>query len=205
MKKIFMFDECDHDVFEKAAKSIMDGKVVGITTDTIFGLAFDSNNPEACGRIKDIKQRENDIFTYHIGDISQIRQSGIFFEEKKIRFLEKVLPGPVTVILDGKYNGETRSYGIRFPSNRLSMEFFRLFSFPGIVATSCNVTGNPPMSDQQEIIEFLENKVDYIFFESEFSGKKTASTIIRIDGNQEIELVRQGEIQFEYLRDKWLN
>ncbi|MCK9225511.1 MAG: Sua5/YciO/YrdC/YwlC family protein [Candidatus Muirbacterium halophilum] len=175
---------------------ILKDEIIGISTDTVFGLAFNSKSKIALNKVKDIKKRENDIFTYHIGDIKQLYNSNIKFDLKILELLEIILPAPITFIIEGNNNGFKKFYGIRFPKNKLSKEFFSLFKFPSIVATSCNLTGIQPLNKQNEIISFLNNKIPTILFDENSLKDKEASTIIKIDSDYKIQLIREGKVAF---------
>jgi|GEM_PF-5993848 len=170
------------------------GEVGGITTDTVFGLVFDSNSKRACKKVSDIKKRENDIFTFHIGDLSQIENSDVIFADHVLAFMKDNLPGSLTVIADGEENGIKKSFGIRMPENPASRKFFSCFSFPSVVATSTNETGSVPLVVKKDVLSFLKNRISFCIFEKSQDAKKKASTIIRII-DKKIEILREGSLK----------
>ena len=109
-------------------------------------------------------------------------------------------PGPLTIVLNKKNGvaneatckGET--VGVRMPSNRIAYELIKRAGVP-IAAPSANISGRPSGTNLEDIIEELNDKVDYII-----DGGKSEigleSTVVRvIDG--EIKILRPGKITKE--------
>ena len=58
---------------DKAARLLLEGQVVGIPTETVYGLAADAFNPQAVEKIFRAKGRPQDNpLIVHISDISQL-------------------------------------------------------------------------------------------------------------------------------------
>ncbi len=177
-------------------EAINDGYIGGVSTDTVYGLVFDSNSSEACQRIAELKKRENDLFTFHIGELDQILRSEVEFQDRIIEFLRVNLPGPLTVIVKGVYKGVERYYGIRMPENPGARKLFKQFPFPSVVATSTNETGYNPLVFKKEVLTFLKNRISFCIFDESLCLDKKASTIIKIV-DKDIQILRQGSLKIE--------
>ena len=203
MTKIFdVKGSIDKNILKKACDIIHNDGIVGLSTDTIFGLAFDSSSKKALNTLMDIKKRENDVFTYHIGNIEQLINSDIKFDKKILNLLKNTLPARITYIIQGINKGESAYYGIRYPKNQLSSDVFSQFLFPSIVATSCNLTGMSPLNKRDEVIDFLSNRIPMLIFDENSSKTAKASTIIKIFPDYSFELLREGDIPFKDISKK---
>lgn len=145
-------DEPDYPVaanadIEAAAAAITRGEAVVYPTETVYGLGADATTADAVQRIFEIKGRprskplsvgfaDHDMLTQYLSPTDRERA-----------FLDRFLPGPVTVLLDrdGVFpdvlvdGGET--VGVRIPDEAVARELARR-SGP-ITATSANESGSP--------------------------------------------------------------
>ncbi|MFW5781693.1 MAG: L-threonylcarbamoyladenylate synthase [Candidatus Muiribacteriaceae bacterium] len=182
--------EIDSNLESKIRYEVNAGNIIGVSTDTVFGLAFDAGNEKALHNIAEIKKRDNELFTYHIADISQLLDSELKFNENVIDYIEAYMPGAVTFIIPDADDDNT--YGIRMPANVLSRQFFSLFPFPSVVATSCNLSGKQSLTERDDIVDFLDGRVPLILFEKGIAAENIPSTIIQIDNDLNKKCIREG-------------
>ena len=109
------------------------------------------------------------------------------------------MPGAVTIVLDKKENvpdiltSSLNTIGVRIPNNKIALEILKKFENP-LATTSVNISGDLPGLEINDFVKEFENKVDIII-----DGGKTkigiASTIVKVDENSKINILREGSIK----------
>lgn len=126
------------------ASMLSTGEVVGLPTDTIYGLACNANDPKSIQRLYAIKGRnENKPVAICVGEIKDVRHWGEA-DHLSDELLNRLLPGPVTIVLhksenlDNPYlNPGVDKIGIRIPDFDFIRNICRKSQFP-IALTSAN-------------------------------------------------------------------
>ena len=84
----------------EAAALLQQGKVVGIPTETVYGLAADARNPEAVRQIFAAKGRPADNpLIVHIAEMQALEQVAAVVPPLAVKLAERFWPGPLTMIL----------------------------------------------------------------------------------------------------------
>lgn len=110
-----------------------------------------------------------------------------YINDRERRFIEKLLPGPVTVLLKKKekvsdmFSGKDL-VGIRFPDHEITIRLIELAGVP-ITSTSANISGEAPPRKLAEI----KIKVDYIIDGGECRGEP--STVVDVVNKK---IIRRG-------------
>lgn len=132
--------------FEAAAAAIRAGAVVGVPTDTLYGLAADPFNPDALERIFAIKGRPGlKPLSLLVAGIEQAEELAAF-SERAFELAERHWPGALTLVLpkldsvpDWIGHKERRTVGLRCPDHEVAL---RLLEVTGPLAvTSANISG----------------------------------------------------------------
>ncbi len=186
---------------DKAARVIKNGGLVLFPTETVYGIGANALDDEAVKKIFIAKGRAQDNpLILHISDMNMLEKISKNISKLEYKLMETFWPGPLTIILDKKTNianqatcfGDT--VGVRMPSNKIAYELIKRASVP-IAAPSANISGRPSGTKIEDIIEELENKVDYIINGGDCEiGLE--STVVRVIDN-EIKILRSGKITKE--------
>lgn len=84
----------------KAAKLLIEGHLVAIPTETVYGLAADANNPEAIKKIFETKKRPtNHPLIVHIAGVSDLAKWALDIPEMAYTLAKAFWPGPLTIVL----------------------------------------------------------------------------------------------------------
>ena len=87
---------------EKSARLIREGEIVGIPTETVYGLGANAYNGEACLKVFKAKGRPADNpLIVHISSPSQAEEIA-YTNALYYKLAERFMPGPLTVILPKK-------------------------------------------------------------------------------------------------------
>lgn len=146
------------------------GKVFVLPTDTIYGFSCLRGDEVGIKRILDLKQIPKEKpFISLVDSIEMIESFNLQIMERQKDLLNKVWPGPVTVIMNEKDS-------FRIPNNSNLIKFIQKFG--SIYSTSANITGDMHTNKADDIIEKFGDKVDFILNVGELNNPP--STIIKI-------------------------
>ena len=191
----------NYDEIDSAAEVIKNGGLVLFPTETVYGIGANAFDDEAVKKIFVAKGRAQDNpLILHISNMEMLEEIAEDISELEYKLMETFWPGPFTIILNNKANianeatckGDT--VGVRMPSNRIAYELIKRANVP-IAAPSANVSGKPSGTNINDIIEELENKVDYIINGGD-SEIGLESTVVRVIDNEVI-ILRPGKITKE--------
>lgn len=168
--EVFDFKEncIDLDVFSEASKYIKTGGLVAIPTETVYGLAADGLNPAAIRRIFEVKNRPMDNpLILHVGKIEDVYILAKDIKEEDIKILEKLWPGPLTVVLKKKdivpieVSAGLDTVAIRIPQNEITRKFIEICETP-LAAPSANTSSKPSPTNVKDTLEDMNGKIEAI-------------------------------------------
>jgi len=99
-----------------------------------------------------------------------------------------IYPDPIRVAMNIIHKNNT--LGIRVCRNTFCSALIKKFRKP-IVSTSANVSGESTPIHFKEISKTIKNGVDYIVSSQEVSGSNTLSTIIKLDLDGKVQVIRK--------------
>ena len=188
---------------KKIVKGLIDGKVIAIKTDTVYGLICNAFDKNATEKIYDIKKREHKkpiaIFIKSIDDIKNYVDLDSI-SNKAIDIMKKKWPGALTIIFKKKkgildnITCCSEYIGIRIPNDELLLSVMSKTKFP-LAETSCNISGEREYTNASTINDKLGSEIDYIVDGGEIINN-VASTVIKIE-NDDINVIRQGDIKID--------
>jgi L-threonylcarbamoyladenylate synthase len=179
---------------KKAIKVIKEGGVVICPTETVYGLLADAANDKAVERVFKIKKRPKTkaiaVFIRSIGEAKKLA----FINEKQEKFLKKVWPGKVTVILKRKPNcglskklfANKKIIGLRISSSGLVNKLVEGINRP-LTTTSANISSRPASTKIKEVLEqFTKNKIrPDLVIDAGNLPKNKPSKVIDLTGEKE--------------------
>ena len=145
----------------EAARIVRQGGLVIFPTETVYGIAADSNNPKAMDRLRDVKQRtDGKLFSILVAQRGIIDNYSTYTHPNLYKVIDKYWPGPLTVIVPARHEGET--IGIRMPDHTVAL---RLVEESGctIAAPSANLEGKKPPTNCKEALIDLDYLVRWIW------------------------------------------
>jgi L-threonylcarbamoyladenylate synthase len=157
-----------HQDINQAVSILRQGGLVGMPTETVYGLAADARNPEALRKIFLAKQRPSDHpLIVHIADIAQLPQWTSSISPLVLKLAKAFWPGPMTLILpkaDGVSDlitGKQTTIGIRIPQHPVAQALLNAFG-SGVAAPSANRFGHISPTTALAVREELGNAVDMV-------------------------------------------
>lgn len=190
---------------EEAAKFIQDGEVVGIPTETVYGLAADALNPGAVKKIFQAKGRPADNpLIVHISAWEQIRPLVTKIPKLAEKLAEKFWPGPLTIILPKSdlvpeiTSGGLDTVGIRMPSHPVARALITCSNRP-LAAPSANISGYPSTTSAQHVMEDMHGKIAAVI-DGGICSVGVESTVIMLESETRVRILRPGFITAEMLK-----
>lgn len=178
---------------------ITDNGVIAFPTETVYGLGIRSDSFLAYSNIFEAKDRpDNKVLTLMLYDKKDIEKYAII-DEKINRVIDNFMPGALTLVLEKKSNTELYSddntIGIRIPDSDDTLNLLREIELPMYV-TSANLSGHPSSTNDSEVLEQLDGRIDAIVMgQAQSCEASTVASII--DGN--IKVLREGPITLKQL------
>lgn len=136
------------------------GGVAAVPTDTVYGLVCDARNVGAIRRMFAMKKRPAEkAFPIFVRDVAAARCYA-YISDAKARFLAKVWPGAVTVVLHHKeklpslLTGGGEAVGIRIPDHPFLRELLSRLGFP-LAQTSANISAEPAAKSREEVERYF--------------------------------------------------
>ncbi len=134
-----------------AAQALKNGNLVGLPTETVYGLAADASNPDAVAKIFAAKGRPSDHpLIVHVADASGVAHFASEVPTFAQQLIQAFWPGPLTLILPRRPEvgaqaaGGQNSIGLRCPSHPVAHALLlaaRALGVQGVAAPSANQFG----------------------------------------------------------------
>jgi L-threonylcarbamoyladenylate synthase len=151
-----------------AAEVLNTGGLVGIPTETVYGLAANAFNDEAIIKVYKAKNRPAfDPLITHIANQEDLLPLVKHVPVKAKQLMDKFWPGPLTLVLPKSDKiSDLISSGLstaayRMPRHKLLHELLEKLNFP-IVAPSANPFGYVSPTTAEHVNLQLGEKIDYI-------------------------------------------
>jgi len=182
-------DAPERHVIDYAANFIKRGRVVGIPTDTFYGLSADPFNLAAVERVFQIKGRPETRALPIL--VNSIEQAVTLIRDVPDAFLllaHKFWPGALTLVVEAthrlplKVTGNSGRVALRWADSRIATALIEAAGGP-VTGTSANLSGFPSCTNAQELVKQLGNRLPLVL-DSGDTGAVMGSTIVRIDGDQ---------------------
>ncbi len=181
---------------DKGIQILKCGGVIAFPTDTVYGLGADAFNPDAVGRIYDIKKRPKHLpLPLLIVDIKQLDILAKPLPEIALFLARRFWPGGLTLVVPKAahlpgYLGNT-SIAVRVPAHPVCLALIQAINNP-LIGTSANISGKPSALTAGEVKQQLGNEVDLIIDGGRCPGGGE-STVVDVTGGKPV-IVRQGII-----------
>ena len=192
-----------NDTIQLASRSLQNGEVIVMPTDTVYGLVALAEDESAVKKIFKIKNRPKTmpliIFVRSLEEAKKIAK----FNELDIILAKNFWPGPLTLILNKKkktiYNGDKRlsKIGIRIPRNKAILSLLNNIKKP-LATTSANLHKE---KNERSIknLKILSNKdLKIAIFSNEKMTFKESTLVATYDN--EVKILRYGQLNKSQIR-----
>jgi tRNA threonylcarbamoyl adenosine modification protein (Sua5/YciO/YrdC/YwlC family) len=183
-----------------AAEQIRSGQVLGMPTDTFYGLAADPLNLRAVERVYEIKSRSrHKPLSLLIESVDQAEELARPLPEEFYKLARRFWPGPLTIIVQAasrlplKVTANTGNVALRVPSAKIPLAVIQAAGIP-ITATSANLSGASECTTAEQVRDQLQDRIS-IIVDGGTSPREIASTIVDLsDHEARWRVIREGAI-----------
>lgn len=188
----------DPDALEDALLAMQSGGIVGLPTETVYGIGV-VPQPEALKALIEAKQRpEEKGIALLIDDLAQV-EGLVEITEPAQRLAAHYWPGPLTLVLPlsdpGSFpsavTGGRATLGLRVPDHPLPRALARALG--PIAVTSANRSGEPPATTADELIASVGHSLALVIDDGPVRGG-VASTVVAVDEAGNFRVLREGAL-----------
>ena len=193
----------DHDI-SYAVEVLKNGRLVGVPTETVYGLAGNGLDAAAVARIYEVKGRpEVKPLSLLVPGLEVAETVCARIPESARLLAETFWPGPLTIVLPKNSivpdivtaGGDT--IGVRCPDHPLTLELLRMANLPA-AAPSANISDMPSPKSADDVLNYFDGKIDCII-DGGNCKLGVESTIISLI-TEPYKILRQGALPEERIR-----
>ncbi len=151
-----------------AIELLNQNELVGIPTETVYGLAANAFDVDAVAKIFKVKERPTfDPLIVHTSSLNRISDFVQEIPDEAIKLANRFWPGPLTMIFKKKSNipdlvtAGLETVAVRIPNHKLILNLLDAISFP-LAAPSANPFGYVSPTSAKHVNEQLGSKINYI-------------------------------------------
>lgn len=204
METILLSPETDGAAIRKAAALLLQDEIVGMPTETVYGLAANALHGHAVAKIFAAKNRPPDNpLIVHIADWEQVAALCPAIPPQAKPLADAFWPGPLTMILPKadcipkEVSCGLDTVGIRLPSHPLARALIRTAGVP-LAAPSANTSGRPSTTTAAHVLEDMNGKIAAVL-DGGACGVGVESTVISL-ATPIPRLLRPGGVTLEQLK-----
>jgi len=190
--------------FELIKAALTQGNLIGLPTETVYGLAANAFNEEAISKIFELKGRpKSNPLIVHIGRVNQMFEL-ISELPEPLKILSNLFwPGPLTLLIPKSERvsplvtaGHSR-IAIRMPNHPVALELLQQLDFP-LVAPSANVSNRISPTESAHVEKYFP---EIYTLEGGPCKAGLESTIVGMEGTS-LNVYRWGSISRESIEDQ---
>ena len=195
-------------VLKKTIKSLNQGNILSLPTETVYGLAGNAYSEKAIKKIFKLKKRPKmNPLIIHFFDLKNLKKDAIL-NNNFYKLYEKFCPGPITFILKKKEcskihslaTADLNTIAVRFPSHKIIRSILKLVNFP-LAMPSANMSANLSPVNAIDVYQEFNNKIK-IIVDGGKSKIGIESTVIDLTSKPKV--LRPGIISSKQIK-KYLN
>ncbi|MGS4885158.1 L-threonylcarbamoyladenylate synthase [Roseibium sp. MB-4] len=158
-----------HPEADAVCRSLIDGGLVAVPTETVYGLAADATSGTACARIFQAKGRPSfNPLISHLPNLEAARHHGVF-DDRALKLAEAFWPGPLTLVVPKTEASEISdlatagltTVALRVPSGPI-MRYLSEKTGRPLAAPSANRSGKISPTRAEDVIADLGDTLDFV-------------------------------------------
>ena len=182
----------------KAIVYLKKNDLIGVPTETVYGLAGNAYSKQSIKKIYNLKKRPSiNPLIVHYYNIKKLLNDAVL-NKNFFKIYDKFCPGPITFVLKKKKSSEIsnlataklNTIAVRFPSNKVIRKLLKNINFP-LAIPSANKSGGISPVSSKDVAEEFGNKLKLIIDDGNCE-LGIESTVIDLTGK--IRVLRPGVI-----------
>jgi L-threonylcarbamoyladenylate synthase len=192
---------------EWTVETLVEGGVIAIPTDTVYGIAASIFSQPALERVYAIKGRDRSkslpVLVSNLGALERLTEP---LDVRTALLLDRFWPGPLTIVLPARpgleefLTAEDGSIGVRMPNHPLALEIIDRAG-GAIACTSANRSGELPACNAGDVAAALGDDID-LTLDGGITTGGVASTVVALRGDRLV-LLREGTISGDEIGAVW--
>ncbi len=176
----------------KSVISLKKGNVIGLPTETVYGLAGSAYSKKAINKIFNLKKRPklNPLIVHYI-NLKTVKKD-VFLNESFYKLYKKFCPGPITFVLKKRKKSKIQSsataklnsVAVRFPNHKIIKLILKKIDFP-LAMPSANLSSKISPVSARNVADDFKNDLRMII-----DGGKSRigieSTVIDLTGKPKV-------------------
>ena len=163
---IFSFNK---KILKKTIKNLNNGNIVGLPTETVYGLGGNAYSKKSIEKIYKLKERprSNPLIVHYLNlkDASK----DIVVNERFKKLYARFCPGPITFVLKKRYGSKInplstarlKTVAIRFPKHKVIRSILKCINFP-LAMPSANKSTNVSPVTAEDVYNEFQRKIKLI-------------------------------------------
>ena len=187
---------------DAAAKALVAGQIVGIPTDTVYGLAADVLHTDAADRLFTVKRRPRKLdLPVLVADIEQALGLATGVPDTARTLMERWWPGALTIVVPRRpdlgvdLGDDEATIGLRCPDHPIPVALCRAVG--PLATTSANLHGDDTATTAAEVRAAFGDAVAVVLDGGTCAG--SPSTVVDCTGH-DVKLLRDGRIPWPNLQ-----
>ena len=186
-----------NDELQLAVTAISNNEIVGIPTETVYGIGVNPTSQTAVNKIFELKERDEDKpLSILISSFSDIHKLGVVSTIPEV--VELYWPGPLTIIVettlefsDGVGTKSPNTIGIRVPDNDLAIELLKITG--PLAVTSANISGNEDVKSDVDAQNIFGDAIKHYIKGEALHGSGSTIIDLREEGGR---ILREGPLKW---------
>ncbi len=189
---------------EEASKALLEGEVVALPTETVYGLAAKFDNEKAVREIFSLKKRPQDNpLIVHIANLEELKRFVFPLDQETLSLAKAFWPGPLTIILKvdttlvpSLVRAGLKTVAFRVPNHEQTLEVIRQVG--PLVMPSANLSGRPSSTAPSHVEQDFGSHVPVV--DGGCCSKGVESTVI-VKDKDNWKIARQGFLSKEQIEE----
>lgn len=186
---------------DEACEVLKNEELIGLPTETVYGLAGNAYSEIALKKIFTLKNRPfYNPLILHIKSVNYLNKVAKNIPETAIKLAKEFWPGPLTLVLEKQNHisdlvtASKDTVAVRVPNHPVALELLNKLDFP-IAAPSANPFGSISPTNASHVNDYFGNDLK-IILDGGMCSEGIESTIIGFENNEPV-LYRNGSISVD--------
>ena len=170
MKKIYLNIYKPNLVNLKKAKKILDNNnIIGMPTETVYGLAGNAYSDKSIKKIFKLKKRPPfNPLIIHFKNLEELKNN-VLLNSNFLRLYKAFCPGPITFILKRKAKSKIskiatarkKTVAVRIPKHKVARNLLKILNAP-LAAPSANIASKLSPTSAKDVVDEFGNKIKFM-------------------------------------------
>ena len=154
---------------KKAKKNIENNNIIGIPTETVYGLAGNAYSNKSVAKIFTLKKRP--VFNPLIIHFKNLKglKNDVILNNAFTKLYKAFCPGPITFILKKKNKSKIskiatarkKTVAVRIPKHKVTRNLLKILKVP-LAAPSANIASKLSPTSAKDVVDEFGNKIKFI-------------------------------------------